>query len=76
MKPDRIEINFIKNNHSINTIDLELEDIGIINESLKIAYNALSKKYLECTTGGFKSVANSIVQYEEKVKELIGKIHD
>lgn len=76
MKVDRIEINFIKNNHSINTIELEPGDLDIINESLRVAYNGLSKKYVECISGGFTSVSDSIIKYEEKVNELIGKIHE
>lgn len=75
MKVDRIEINFIKNNHAINTVEIDPEDINIINESLKIAYSGLSKKYVDCITGGFNSVAGSVLEYEEKVKDLIGKIH-
>lgn len=76
MKADKIEINFIRGNHVVNTIEINPSDIAVINESLKIAYNALSKKYLDCTVGGFRSIADSIVEYEEKVKDLIGKIHD
>ena len=76
MKADRIEINFIKNNHAINTIELEQGDIDVINESLKITYNTLSKKYIECITGGLKSISDSILKYEDRVKDLIGRLHE
>lgn len=76
MKADKVEINFIRGNHVVNTIEIEPADISVINEALKIAYNSLSQKYIDCVTGGFKSISESIVQYEGKVKELIGKIHE
>lgn len=76
MKVDKVEINLIRGSHVVNTIEIEPEDINIINESLKIAYSTLSKKCVECATDGFKWLGDALVPYIEKIKELIGKIHD
>lgn len=76
MKADKIEINFIRGNHTVNTIEIEPEDIAVINEALKVTYNALSRQWVDSITGGFSTIANSIHGFEEKIKDLMVKIHD